>query len=199
MVATVPNRKESVYGCKICGLENLHTKMDQTDLPVTRASGTSFSFEDSSSESLYLDTGDTLTLSDGSSLTLSSSMSVRYGYETTTSSMYASTSISFSTAGGVVQPAKILDSNYRFGDQHIQSNMLISISSTSGTNDGNYTIADRGVSRGEILLSTSDSLTTETAAAAGTVIISRILFKANILTGCPLCGSLNSVNGTPPN
>jgi len=29
------NRSEYTYRCKICGFENLHTKMPQTDVPVT--------------------------------------------------------------------------------------------------------------------------------------------------------------------
>jgi hypothetical protein len=105
--------------------------------------------------------------------------------------MYTATSVSFVAASGSA-PAYLFDNDYRFGDQHIKSNMMISISTTSGTNSGNYTIADRGVSRGEILLSSNDSLTTESAAAAGTVIISKILFQPNIVNGCPFCGSLNS-------
>ena len=62
----------------------------------------------------------------------------------------------------------------------------------SGTNDGTYTIADRGVSRGTILLDEDDSLTTENAATAGEVTISKIIYQPNVTTGCPFCGSLNS-------
>jgi hypothetical protein len=63
---------------------------------------------------------------------------------------------------------------------------------TSGTNDGDYTIADRGVSRGTILLDDDDSLTTESAATAGEVTISKNIYEPNITSGCPHCGSLNS-------
>jgi len=191
MVATVKKRSEFTYRCKICNLENLHTKMNQTDLSVTRIGRSQSNEEVTAQVPLTLSDGDTLTLSDGSTLTLSGGVSVRYGYETFDTSMYTATSISFVAASGSV-PAKLLDNDYRFGDQHIQSNMMISISTTSGTNDGNYTIADRGVGRGEILLSSNDSLTTEAAAAAGTVVISRILFQPNIINGCPFCGSLAS-------
>jgi hypothetical protein len=173
-------------------MENLHMLMKQTNLPVTRTGKTASSDEYSILSPLTLSDGSTLTLSDGSTLTISGEgITVKRGYETFTSSMYTATSVSFVAASGGA-PAYLLDNDYRFGDQHIKSNMMISISTTSGTNSGNYTIADRGVSRGEILLSSNDSLTTESAAAAGTVIISKILFQPNIVNGCPLCGSLNS-------
>jgi hypothetical protein len=192
MVADIKRRSEFTYNCKICSMENLHSLMKQSDLPVTRIGKTSLTDEYTTATPLYLSDGSTLTLSDGSTLTISGEgISVKRGYETFTSSMYSATSISFVAASGSV-PAYLLDSMYRFGDQHIQSNMMISISTTSATNNGNYTIADRGVSRGEILLTDDYSLTTESAAAAGTVVISRILFQRNVVNGCPFCGSLAS-------
>ncbi len=98
--------------------------------------------------------------------------------------MYAATTISFSSA------PKLSDSAYLFADKHFSPGMTIRVATTSGTNNGDYTISDRGVNRGEILV--KESLTDETAAAAGTVTISRIIYKPNITTGCPFCGSLNS-------
>jgi len=84
----------------------------------------------------------------------------------------------------------ITDSLSQFRDARFRDAMKIRIGSTSGLNDGDYNIASRGVSPGEIL--TEESLTTESAAAAGTVTISRLLYQPNITTGCSFCGSLNS-------
>jgi hypothetical protein len=111
--------------------------------------------------------------------------------ETFADEMYEATTIAFVAAAGTT-PAYLTDSAYLFSEKHFSSGMILRISTTSGTNDGDKTIADRGVSRNEILLSDSDSLTTETAATAGTVTISRVIYKPNINTGCPNCGSLNS-------
>jgi hypothetical protein len=105
--------------------------------------------------------------------------------------MYSATTLSFVAASGD-DPATIADSTNQLGDKLLKSEMPISIETTSGTNDGEYTIAARGVSMGEIRLSDSDSLTTEDAATAGTVTISRRMYKPNITRGCPSCGSLNS-------
>jgi len=166
-------------------MENLHTSMPQTNLPVTTV--TKSGVEATQLIPLTLSDGSDLTLSDGTTLYLETGITIDRGYATFTTEMYTATSISFTAATADVA-AKISDSAFRFGDQHISSNMYISISTGSSTNDGNYTIADRGVSRGEILLTSSDSLTTEDAATAGSVVISQILFKPNITTGCPLCG-----------
>jgi hypothetical protein len=103
--------------------------------------------------------------------------------------MYEATSIAFVAAAGTT-PANLTDSLYRFGDKHFSDGMTIRIETTSTTNDGDYTIADRGVTRGQILLSSTDSLTDEDASTAGTVTISRIIYKPNVPSGCPLCGSL---------
>lgn len=105
--------------------------------------------------------------------------------------MYEATTISFTAESGST-PAKISDSALLFGDKHFSSEMPIRVETESGTNDGDYTTAERGVDRGEIRLSSDDSLTTENAATAKTVTISRIISKPNIETGCPMCGSLNS-------
>jgi len=104
---------------------------------------------------------------------------------------YTATTVSFTAEAGD-DPAYLSDSALGFADNHIQSNWSISITTDSGTNDGSYTIADRGVSRGTILLSSTDSLTTESAATAGEVTISKIIYEPNITSGCPFCGSLNS-------
>lgn len=104
---------------------------------------------------------------------------------------YVATTLSFVAAAGAV-PAKINDSANLFADKHFTSEQPIKIETGSGTNDGTYTIGARGVSRGTLALSTSDSLTTENAATAGSVTISDVTYKPNVTTGCPLCGSLDS-------
>lgn len=108
-----------------------------------------------------------------------------------TDEQYAATSISFAAVSGTT-PAKINDSANRFADKKFKSEQPISIVTTSGTNDGVYTVAARGVSRGTLTLSSSDTLTTENAATAGTVTISAVTYLPNVGTGCPHCGSLNS-------
>jgi hypothetical protein len=105
--------------------------------------------------------------------------------------VYTASTISFTAAAGD-DPAYLSDSMLGFADNHIQSNWTIAVTATSGTNDDSYTIADRGVSRGTILLDDDDSLTTETAATAGEVIIKKVIYEPNITSGCPFCGSLNS-------
>lgn len=109
----------------------------------------------------------------------------------TTDEQYEATTVSFAAASGDV-PAKVNDSANRFVDKHFKSEQPIKISTTSGTNDGMYTIAARGVSRGTLTLSSSDSLTTESASTAGTVTIYAVAYEPSISTGCPLCGSLDS-------
>jgi hypothetical protein len=104
---------------------------------------------------------------------------------------YSATTISFAAVSGDT-PAKINDSANGFADKHFRSEQPIKIETTSGTNDGTYTIAARGVSRGTLTLSSDDSLTTEAAATAGTVTISDVTYEPSIGTGCPFCGSLNS-------
>lgn len=104
---------------------------------------------------------------------------------------YAATSISFAAVSGTT-PAKINDSANKFADKKFKSEQPIAIVTTSGTNDGTYTIAARGVTRGTLTLKSGDTLTTESAATAGTVTISAVTYKPNVGTGCPLCGSLNS-------
>jgi len=111
--------------------------------------------------------------------------------ETYADEMYEATTIGFVAASGD-DPAYLTDSAYLFAEKHFSQGMTIRVETTSGTNDGDFTIADRGVSRGEILLSSTDSLTTETASTAGTVTLSRIIYQPDISSGCPLCGSLNS-------
>lgn len=105
--------------------------------------------------------------------------------------VYTATTVSFTAASGS-DPAYLTDSALGFADNHIRSNQPIAITTTSGTNDGSYTTASRGVSRGTVTLSSSDSLTTENAATAGTVTIKRVIYEPNVTTGCPFCGSLNS-------
>ena len=108
--------------------------------------------------------------------------------------VYVATTVSFTAESGD-DPAYLTDSALAFADNHLSSGWNISISTTSGTNDGSYTIAARGVSRGTVTLDpdlSEDSLTTENAATAGEVTINREIYEPNITTGCPFCGSLNS-------
>jgi len=106
--------------------------------------------------------------------------------------LYVAATIGFVAIAGTA-PAYLTDSAARFGEKQFKSEMLIRIVTSSGTNDGDYTIAARGVSRGEITLKSTDVLTTETAATAGTVTISRVIYKPNQSAGgCPSCHSLNS-------
>jgi len=120
-----------------------------------------------------------------------------YGFNATPSpteqesEKYVSTVVSFTAASGTT-PAKLSDASFGFGDRGFRGSMALRVSTDSGTNDGDYTIAARGLTRGELLLSDDDSLTTETAATAGEVTISRLTYKPNVTQGCPLCGSLNS-------
>ena len=159
MTERVKKREEYTYRCRICGFENLHTRMPQSAVPVTKLG----------------DYGDNATPTP----------------TTYADTVYSATSIGFVAAAGD-DPAYLTDSQFGFADNHIQSNWSIQVTTTSGTNDGSYTIADRGVSRDKILLSDDDSLTTEAAATAGTVTIKKVIGKPNVTAGCPFCGSLNS-------
>jgi hypothetical protein len=104
--------------------------------------------------------------------------------------LYKATTIGFVAAAGT-SPAYMTDSACLFGDKMLRSEMPVRIATSSGTNDGDYTIAARGVSRGEITFKSTDVLTTETT--AGTVTISAIKWKPNQEAGgCPSCYSLNS-------
>lgn len=106
--------------------------------------------------------------------------------------LYEAETISFQAATGS-DPAKVRDSACLFGEKQFEAGMKIRVATTSGTNDGDYTIAEPGVLRGDLLLSSSDSLTTETAAAAGTVTISKIGYQPDESAGgCPFCHSLAS-------
>ena len=84
----------------------------------------------------------------------------------------------------------IADSASGFKDCGLRPGYTIRIATTSGTNDGDYTILELGLAAGEIL--TDGSLTTESAATAGEVTISRLVYKPVIGRGCGNCGSLNS-------
>ena len=106
--------------------------------------------------------------------------------------MYEATTISFTAESGS-DVAYLTDSDAKFVDNMIIGGMSLRVATTSGTNDGDYTIGSRGVAQGKILLSTGDSLTTENAATAGTVTLSRIIYKPlETGTGCGFCQSLNS-------
>jgi len=102
--------------------------------------------------------------------------------------MYEAATISFTAASGD-DPAYLSDSENRFGEKHFSDGMTLRVETTSGTNDNDYTIGDRAVTRGKIELSSADSLTTEDAATAGTVTLSRVIYEASITSGCPFCGS----------
>ena len=109
----------------------------------------------------------------------------------TTDEQYSATTISFAAVSGTT-PAKINDSANRFADKHFKSEQPIKIGTTSGTNDGTYTIAARGVSRGTLSLSSSDTLTTEAAVTAGTVTIYAVTYEPSVTQYCPFCGSGDS-------
>ena len=110
--------------------------------------------------------------------------------------IYTATTISF-TIETATETAKINDSALQFGEKHFLGGMTISVVTGSGLNDGDFTISDRGVSRGTLSLSATDSLTTETAAAAGEVNIYREMYKPYVSQGCPLCSSLASLGSLP--
>ena len=105
--------------------------------------------------------------------------------------VYTASTVSFVAAAGD-DPAYLLDYAKAFADNHFQTGSSIVVTTDSGTNDGTYTIADRGVSRDKLLLSDDDSLTDEDAATAGSVVIARSIYEPSITTGCPFCGSLAS-------
>jgi hypothetical protein len=104
-------------------------------------------------------------------------------YEATTISFVAETSST---------PAELNDSAGKFVDKNLRNGQLILVETTSGTNDGTYTLADRAVSRDTLLLDSNGSLTTESAATAGTVTISESIYQPNVTRGCPFCGSMDS-------
>jgi hypothetical protein len=114
-----------------------------------------------------------------------------YGYNATPApttyddEMYSATTISFLEETDSRSPT-IVDSDERFRAKHINTSFPLIVVTDSGVNDGTYTIT--GVSRSEILV--SESLTSEPS--PGTVVLSRRIYKPNITTGCPLCGSQNS-------
>jgi len=102
---------------------------------------------------------------------------------------YVATTISFVAASSPT-PAYLADSANLFSENGFKTGMTLRVAcSGSDTNDGDFTISS--VTRGEILLEDSDSLTTQTAAAAGTVTLSRVLYKPSTSSGCPMCNSLN--------
>jgi hypothetical protein len=103
--------------------------------------------------------------------------------------MYVATTISFVDASSP-DAAYMADSAYLIGDKGFHTGMTIRVETTEGTNDGDFTISS--VTRGEILLTSSARLTTQSAATAGTVTISRVIYSPSVLSGCPFCGSLKS-------
>ena len=168
MVQRVKNRSEYTYRCRICGFENFHTR-----LPESAPGG----LESASTPPVTI--------------------LGNYGHNATPTpasnaiTVYTATTVSFTAASGD-DPAYLSDSLSRFVDKNIKPEWSITIESASGTNDGDYTIAEKGVNMGVIRLSSTDSLTTESAATAGTVIIIKNSYKPNVTTGCPFCVSLNS-------
>lgn len=99
--------------------------------------------------------------------------------------VYEATTVSFDGDN-----AKLVDSQNAFAEKHFMGGETITVETTSGVNDGTYTLAERGVTRSD--LSVTTDLTTESASAAGTVTIKRVIYQPNVTTGCPFCGSLNS-------
>jgi len=105
--------------------------------------------------------------------------------------MYQANTISFTAPSGTT-PATINDSAGLFADNHFGGDTTIVLVTGSGTNDGTYTIASKGVTLSSLSLASTDSLTTESAAVAGLVKIYRVLYFIDDAPGCPLCHSLNS-------
>jgi hypothetical protein len=101
--------------------------------------------------------------------------------------MYEAATISFVVESGSTS-AYLSDSAKLFSDKQFTHGMTLRVETTSTTNDGDYTIST--VTAGEISL-TSDLAITESSSTAGTVTLSRVLYKPNITSGCALCGSLN--------
>jgi hypothetical protein len=101
--------------------------------------------------------------------------------------MYVASTISFVAAAGSTS-AYLADSAKLFSDKQFTHGMKLRVGTTNTTNDGDYTIST--VTAGELSL-TSD-LTTESSSTAGTVTLSRVIYKPNATSGCPLCGSLAS-------
>jgi len=157
-------RSYYTYRCKYCGFECFKRTPDGKKLPYGLSS---------------TKTGDY-----GSNATPTPSNCDEELYEVTT--------ISFTAEVTDVTPAYINDSAGKFHEKYFRSDMTIVVATTSGTNDGTYTIAGRGVANGVLTLSSSDSLTTEAAAVAGTVTLSRRIKEPNVGTGCAFCGSLAS-------
>jgi hypothetical protein len=87
-------------------------------------------------------------------------------------------------------PDTITLSEGSFVDHQFLDGDVITVVSTSGTNDGDYTIDDTVID-GTITLASGDSLTAETAATAGVVII----YKKTI-TSDDQTGGLNNFNVT---
>ena len=102
--------------------------------------------------------------------------------------MYTANTISF-TAGSGTTPDTISDSAKHFADYHIGGDMTIVTVSTSGLNDNTYTIASKGAKMASLTLQSTGSLTTESAAHAGTVSIYRVLYFVDQHSGCPFCAS----------
>lgn len=104
--------------------------------------------------------------------------------------MYTASTISF-TAATDDYPAYINDAAAMFSEKHFTTEMVIAVVTSSGTNDGTFTIASRGVAPGVLSLSSSDDVTTEDASTAGEVSLYRVIYQPNVGTGCGFCGSLN--------
>jgi len=105
--------------------------------------------------------------------------------------LYTASTISF-TAATATEPAMINDSALMFAEKHFTTEMVVKIVTGSGTNDKTVTIASRGVAPGVLSLSSSDTLSTESAATAGEVSLYRVIYQPNVSGGCGFCGSLNS-------
>ena len=105
--------------------------------------------------------------------------------ETFADEMYEAETISFDSTPYLEDSANL------FQSKHFSDGMTIRVETDSGTNDGDYTISDRGVTRGKILV--DESLTVESAATSGTVTTSRVIYKpTEVGNACPFCHSRNS-------
>jgi len=165
MVQRVKNRSEYTYRCRICGFENLHTKMPQTDVPVTKigdygANGTP------TPETYNLSCYDTSVF-----------------YPETPSISY------FAAAGGI--DAYMLDTRQKFVEFGFMTLRNLYVYTSSGLILGNYTISERGVSPQRVYVEEDFGMDLG-AAEVGYTIIYKRSYRPSVSTGCPFCGSLAS-------
>lgn len=88
--------------------------------------------------------------------------------------------------------AYLYDPTQQVSLRRIIGGETITVSTTSGTNDGTYVLDEKGVALDKLLLASGYDFTTEDGGAAGTITLGVVSYKPNVTTGCPFCGSLNT-------